>query len=59
MSRIKDLKDNGELEIAKKSPKAGGRFQATSYHENNEKRALLHAGNRHLNRKFLAYVAGP
>ena len=43
----------------KKSPKTRDRFQATSHHENNEGRALLQAGNRHLSRKFLAHVPGP
>ena len=43
----------------KKLPKTGDRFQVTSHHENNEGRALLQAGNRHLSRKFLAIVAGP
>ena len=51
--------ENGELEIVKKSPKTGDRFQATSHNENNEGHALLQAGNRLLSRKFLANVAGP
>ena len=51
--------ENSELEIVKKSPKTGDRFQATSHHENNERHALLQAGNRLLRRKFLANVAGP
>ena len=42
-----------------KSPKTGDRFTATSHHENNEERALLQDGNRHLSRKFLANVASP
>ena len=59
ISRIKDFVESGELEIVKKSPKTGDRFQATSHHENNKGHALLQAGNRLLSRKFLANVAGP
>ena len=32
--------ENGELEIVKKLPKTGDRFQATSCHENNEGHAV-------------------
>ena len=52
ISLIKDFEEKGKSEILKKSSKTGDRFTAISDLQNNEERALFHAGNKQLSQKF-------